>query len=66
MEPKDLATLYGRVALVVLVFSFVAAIIAGPLLQKAGLGRSVATAQDFPAPELIRVKVTPVSAGGRS
>ncbi|MXQ10061.1 hypothetical protein [Microvirga makkahensis] len=64
MVSKDLATLYGRVALVVFAFAFVAAIVAGPLFQKAGLGRSVTAAQETPAPEIIRVKATPV-VGGR-
>jgi len=63
MVTKDLATLYGRVALVVLAFAFVAAIIAGPLLQKAGLGRSVTAAQEHPAPEMIRLKATPAVEG---
>lgn len=64
MALKDLAALYGRVALVVLAFAFVAGIIAGPVLQKAGLRSSVTTAQDqAPLPELIRAKTAPVSGG---
>ncbi|WP_134499127.1 hypothetical protein [Microvirga pakistanensis] len=63
MVPKDMATLYGRVALVVFAFAFVAAIIAGPLLQKAGFGPSVTAAQDVPIPELVRVKATAASGG---
>jgi hypothetical protein len=63
MIPKDLAALYGRVALVVLAFAFVAGIIAGPLLQKAGLRQSVTAAQDQPVLDLIRVKATPAPGG---
>ncbi|KLK91812.1 hypothetical protein AA309_18270 [Microvirga vignae] len=64
MALKDLATLYGRVALVVLAFAFVAGIIAGPVLQKAGLRSSVTAAQDHvPAPEPIRAKTAPASGG---
>jgi hypothetical protein len=60
---KKLAARYGRVALVALVFAFVAGIVAGPLLQKAGLRPSVTASQDQPAPELFRAKIIPVSGG---
>ena len=60
MVLKDLIALMGRVALVMLVFAFIAGIIAGPLLQKAGLRPSVTAAQDPAVPELIRAKATPV------
>lgn len=64
MALKDLAALYGRVALVVLAFAFVAGIIAGPVLQKAGLRSSVTAAKDHaPVPELIRTKAVPASGG---
>jgi len=60
MVLKDLVALMGRVALVMLVFAFIAGIIAGPLLQKVGLRPSVTAAQDPAMPGLIRVKSTPV------
>lgn len=64
MALKDLAALYGRVALVMLAFAFVAGIIAGPVLQKMGLRSSVTAAQDHaPVPELIRAKTGPVPGG---
>lgn len=63
MVPKELVALCGRIALVVLVFAFVAGIIVGPLLPKSGLSHSVTAAQDRPASELIRVKATPGSGG---
>jgi len=55
---KDLAARYGHIALIVLAFGFVAGIVAGPLLQKAGLRGSVTAAQDQPMPGLLDVKVT--------
>jgi len=62
MVPKDVAALYGRVALVVLAFAFIAGIVVGPLVQKAGRP-SVTAAQDQPVPELIRVRDTPAPGG---
>lgn len=61
MALKDLAALYGRVALVMLAFAFVAGIVAGPLLPSAGIRASVAVAEDpiqdhWAAPELIRTR----------
>jgi hypothetical protein len=65
MALKDLAALYGRVALIVVVFAFVAGIIAGPVLQKVGLRSAVTAAQDqAPVPELIRTKAV-TAAGGQ-
>jgi hypothetical protein len=46
MALKDLAALYGRVALIMVVFAFVAGIIAGPVFQKAGLRSSMTVVQD--------------------
>jgi len=61
MKLKNLTAQYGRVALVALVFAFVAGIIAGPLLQKVELRPSVAASQDQPAPELMHARIIPVS-----
>jgi hypothetical protein len=63
MVLKDLVALLGRVALVMLVFAFIAGIVAGPLLQRAGLRPSVTAAQDSGGPELIRAKAIPVRGG---
>jgi len=65
MMLKDLAALYGRIALIVVVFAFVAGIIAGPVLQKAGFRSSVTVARDqAPVPELIRTRAV-TGAGGQ-
>lgn len=64
MVLKDLAVLYGRVALIMIVFAFVAGIVAAPLLSNADMGPSLAAAQDHaPSPQLIRVKSTSPSGG---
>lgn len=64
MALKDLAALYGRVALIVIAFAFIAGIIAGPMLQKAGLRSSATAAQDrSPLPELIRTNAALASSG---
>lgn len=65
MALKDLAALYGRLAFIVVVFAFVAGIIAGPLLPKSGLRSSDALAQEHgPAAKMIRAK-TPSAAGAQ-
>jgi hypothetical protein len=47
-----------------IVFAFVAGIIAGPLLTKGGSSASVADAQNHaPAQDLIRAKAQPVAGG---
>ncbi|MCG7391498.1 hypothetical protein MHY87_01065 [Microvirga sp. ACRRW] len=61
MNAKDLAALYGRVALVMLVFAFVAGIVAGPLVYKAGVQQSANAVQDQPTQELIRGRMTAFS-----
>lgn len=60
MALKDLAALYGRVALILVVFAFVAGIIVGPLVQNGGFNHSVTAAQErMPAPDLTRSKSLP-------
>lgn len=57
MALKDLAALYGRVALVMVVFAFIAGIVAAPLLSRTSIRPSVTAAQDgAPELQLIRVK----------
>ncbi|HZH12312.1 MAG TPA: hypothetical protein VEZ24_18325 [Microvirga sp.] len=57
MARKDLAAFYGRVALVMVVFGFIAAIVAAPLLSTTSVRPSLTAAQDSaPSLELIRVK----------
>lgn len=57
MARKDLAGLYGRVALVMVVFAFIAGIVAAPLLSKTSIRPSLTAAQDGPSePQLIKVK----------
>jgi hypothetical protein len=64
MALKDLAALYGRVALIMVVFAFIAGIIAGPVFRKAGLRSSVTAVQDqAPMPELIRTKAVTAAEG---
>ncbi len=63
MTAKDLAALYGRIALIVLVFVFVAGIVAGPLLHGAGSRPSVTALQEQSPPELIRARMIAVSDG---
>ncbi|SCY72972.1 hypothetical protein SAMN02927923_02170 [Microvirga guangxiensis] len=61
MIAREWAALYGRVALVVLAFAFVAAIVAGPLLKGEGAQHSVAVLRPQPEHELIRTKMTSTS-----
>ncbi len=46
MALKDLMALYGRVGLIVVAFSFVAAIVMAPLLQKAMFSNSAVAERD--------------------
>lgn len=60
MALKDIAALYGRIALVIAVFAFVAGIIAAPLLSRTSNPPSLTAVRDgMPAPQLIRVKSIP-------
>ncbi|WP_243373483.1 hypothetical protein [Microvirga solisilvae] len=65
MALKNFAVVYGRVALIVVAFAFVAGIVASPLLSKSSLRPSLAVSQDdMPAPQVIRVK-SASSTGGQ-
>lgn len=57
MALKDHAALYGRVALVVFVFAFVAGIVAAPLLSEGGARKPLTTAQESASsPQVLKVK----------
>ena len=57
---KDLVALYGRIGLMMAAFGFVAAIVVGPLLQKAWLSRVEVTEQrDEPALRPQNVSLSP-------
>jgi hypothetical protein len=57
MTLKDSVALYGRLALVTIVFIFIAGIVAAPLLPKTSIRPSLTAAQgEGPMPQVIRLK----------